>query len=119
MIDSEKATIDLQATEKIKPISEFPYGSIFVLGEEFQEDKFISDDAIVPELLEQPLMKTKLFKESNFEKYNFVVGLYDGSAYAVDKNFKCKLIEITNLSKVEEHNENNWQEWYKVYVSWD
>lgn len=107
MIDLQKVTIDLQATEKIKPISEFPYGSIFVLGEEFQEDKFISDDAIVPELLEQPLMKIKLFKESNFEKYNFVVGLYDGSAYAVDKNFKCKLIEITNLSKVEEHNENN------------
>lgn len=108
MINLQKVTIDLQATEHIKPINEISYGSIFVLDEEFQEDKFISDDdAIVPELLEQPLMKIKLFKESNFEKYNFVVGLYDGSAYAVDKNFKCKLIEITNLSKVEEHNENN------------
>lgn len=100
MIDFQKVTIDLQATEQIKPINEFPYGSIFVLGEEFQEDKFISDDAIVPELLEQPLMKIKLFKDRYYIKYNFVVGLYDGSVYAVDKNFKCKLIEIINLSKV-------------------
>ena len=103
MIDFQKVTIDLQAAKKIKPINEFSYGSIFVLGEEFQEDKFISDDAIVPELLEQPLMKIKLFKDRYYIKYNFVVGLYDGSVYAVDKNFKCKLIEIINLSKVEDY----------------
>lgn len=103
MIDSEKVTIDLQVTEQIKPINEISYGSIFVLGEEFQEDKILSEEYIVvPELLEQPLMKIRVFMSSNFEKYNFVVGLYDGSTYAVNKNFKCKLIEITNLSKVEE-----------------
>lgn len=103
MIDSEKVTIDLQATEQIKQINEISYGSIFVLGEEFQEDKFLSEEyVIVPELLEQPLMKIRVFMSGNFEKYNFVVGLYDGITYAVDKNFKCKLIEITNLSKVEE-----------------
>ena len=101
MIDSEKVTIDLQATEQIKPINEISYGSIFVLGEEFQEDKFLGvNDVVVPELLEQPLMKIIIFMDSNFEKYDVVVGLYDGSVYAVDKNFKCKLIEITNLSKV-------------------
>ena len=42
MIDSEKVTIDLQVTEQIKPINEISYGSIFVLGEEFQEDKILS-----------------------------------------------------------------------------
>ena len=103
MIDSEKVTIDLQVTEQIKPINEISYGSIFVLGEEFQEDKILSEEyVVVPELLEQPLMKIRIFMSSNFEKYNFVVGLYDGSTYSVNKNFKCKLIEITNLSKVEE-----------------
>ena len=103
MIDSEKVTIDLQATEQIKQINEISYGSIFVLGEEFQEDKFLSEEyVIVPELLEQPLMKIRAFMGSNSEKYNPVVGLYDGSTYAVDKNLKCKLIEIINLSKVEE-----------------
>lgn len=107
MIDSEKVTIDLQATEQIKLLNEISYGSIFVLGEEFQEDKFLSKYVIVPELLEQPLMKIRAFMGSNSEKYNPVVGLYDGSTYAVDKNLKCKLIEIINLSKVEEHNENN------------
>lgn len=99
MIDFQKVTIDLQAMEKIKPISEFPYGSIFVLGEEFKTENLHESNGLVVscelEMLKQPLMKIHLSGDNYLEFRhwcNLAVGLYNGDVYALPKDTKCKLV---------------------------
>lgn len=102
MIDLQKVTIDLQATEHIKPINEISYGSIFVLEEEFKTENLHKSNGLVvscePEMLKQPLMKIHMTGDNYLEFRhwcNLAVGLHNGDVYTLPKDTKCKLVTQT------------------------